>query len=149
MIERQKEYWNEVAGDFHSFPPDVDWNSYKLVQDNGRLFIICGRDENNCLKATAFIMITPHPHYACICASLPLLYIAPEARKGREGIRLIKLVEKTAESNGAQLLLTHGGVHNRVSKIFEFMKYDDFGRYFIKVLGNGPNGLRPIFKGEM
>jgi hypothetical protein len=31
MVERQNEYWDEVAGGFHKFPPDVDWESYKLV----------------------------------------------------------------------------------------------------------------------
>jgi len=147
MVERQNEYWDEVAGGFHKFPPDVDWESYKLVQKNGRLVVICGRDKSNNLKAVAFIMITPHPHYACIAASLPLLYIAKESRKGREGIRLIKLIEKTAESCGAQLFMTHGGTHNKVAKLFEFLKYDDYGRYFVKVLPNGINGLNPVFKG--
>lgn len=148
MIERQNEYWDEVASEFHTFPPDVDWNAYKMVQENGSLQIICGRDENNHLKAVAFIMITPHPHYACICGSLPLVYLAREVRKGREGIRLIKMAEKVAEGCGVQLFMTHGGIHNKVAKLFEFMKYNDFGRYFVKVFANNPKGLKPIFKGN-
>jgi hypothetical protein len=45
------------------------------------------------------------------------------------------------------MIMTHGGVHNKVYEVFEFMKYEDFGRYFVKVLPNGPNGIKPVFKG--
>lgn len=149
MMERQDEYKEEAEGAFHPFPPDVAWESYKMLQQKNVLHIICGRDDKGNLKATAFIMVTPHPHYACIVATLPLIFIAREARKGREGIRFIKLVEKTAEEHGAQMVLAQGGTHNGVARIFDFMKYGELGRYFIKVLGHGPNGLNPVFKGEM
>ena len=147
MIHRQDEYWKEVASPFHAFPPDVDWKSYRLLQEAGRLKVICGRDDKDELKAIAFILIAPHPHYSCILASIPLIYLVKESRNGREGMKLIKAVEHVSESSGAQLLITHGGIHNDVAKIFEFMKYDDFGRYFVKKL-NSRNGENPIFKGE-
>jgi hypothetical protein len=147
MLKRQDDYWDEVAAPFHDFPPDVNWTFYMSAHFNGSLKVISGR-ENGDLKAIAFVLMTLHPHYACLCASMALLYLVPECRKGREGIRLIRFAEKTAESSGAQMILTHGGVHNSIYKVFEFMKYDDFGRYFVKVLPNGPNGLNPIFKNK-
>lgn len=140
-IPIQKGYWEEVAGPFHQFPPDVDWKTYLLAQQTGRLKVLCGRIGGE-LKAGAFIVITPHPHYACIAASLPLLFVAPEYRKGREGLRLVKLAEEEAVKCGAQMMMTHGGVHNGVYKLFEFMKYEDFGRYFVKVIGD----TKPVFK---
>ena len=146
MLPMQDEYWKQVAEPFHQFPPDVNWNVYMTTQENGSLKIVCGRNDENQLKAVAFVLITNHPHYACICASLPLLWVAPDARKGREGINLIKVAEGVAQMSGAQMMITHGGIHNNVAKIFEFMKYDDFGRYFVKVLPNGPNGVKPVFK---
>lgn len=146
MAHHQTEYWKEVAKPFHNFPPDVDWNLYLSAQKNGALKVVVGRDKKNTLKAGVFVLITPHPHYACIVASLPLLWLANDARRGLEGIRLIKIAEKTAGEAGAQLIMTHGGIHNRVAKVFEFLGYDDFGRYFVKPL-NGPNGTKPIYKG--
>ena len=143
MTVRQNEYWKDVAESFHSFPPDVDWNLYLIAQANDKLKIVSGRSEEGELKAIAFVLITPHPHYACICASLPLIYLARECRNAWEGLKLIKTAEGVAKMSGAQLMMTHGGIHNKVARIFEFMKYDDFGRYFVKVLSNGV----PVFKG--
>jgi hypothetical protein len=144
MIPRQNEYWHD-AEPVHYFPPDIDWPTYYILQQNGVLKIVIGRDEG-VIKAAAFIVIAPHPHLACMSASLSLVYVAHESRKGREGIKLIQAAEKVAEESGAQIMMTHGGTHNHVGKIFEFMKYDDFGRFFVKALPNGPNGTKPIFK---
>jgi hypothetical protein len=141
MLPMQDEYWKEVAGPFHDFEPDVDWKMYMMAQQMGKLKVICGRADG-VLKAGAFIVISPHPHYACIAASLPLLFVDPGYRKGREGLRLVKLAEKEAAKSGAQLMMTHGGVHNGVYKLFEFMDYRDFGRYFVKLIGD----KKPVFK---
>lgn len=141
MLPHQDQYWREVTGPFHSFPPDVDWPTYMKAQELNRLRVIVGRVDA-VLKAAAFIVIGPHPHSACISASLPLLYIDPEFRRGREGLRLVKMAEEVAATTGAQVLMTHGGVHNEVAKLFEYMNYSDYGRYFIKVIGS----TEPVFK---
>jgi GNAT superfamily N-acetyltransferase len=145
MIPLQRGYWEEVAGPFHSFPPDVDWKTYLLAQEKGCLKVICGRNVRNGaqeLKAGAFVVITPDPHYACIAASLPLLFVDPEYRRGRSGIHLVTLAEKIASECGAQILMTHGGVHNGVYRLFEHLDFKDFGRYFVKTIGS----TRPVFK---
>lgn len=143
MLPLQDQYWNDVASPFHHFPPDVDWRTYLIAQQTGRLKVIVGRDKG-VLKAGAVVVLGPHPHYACIAASLPLLFVHPDFRRGREGMALIKRAEEEAGLAGAQLMMTHGGSHNGVHKLFEFLQYDDFGRYFVKVLpGSNPN---PVFK---
>lgn len=141
MERGQQQYWEEVAGPFHRFPPDVDWKTYLLAQQMGKLRIVCGRIEG-VLRAVAVIVITPHPHYACIAASLPLLFVAPEYRRGREGLQLVKQAEEEAQKAGAQMMMTHGGIHNGVYKLFEHLAYQDFGRYFVKVIGS----TEPQFK---
>src|ERR1700733_9379747 len=132
-IPHQQQYWEEVAGPFHCFQPDVDWPTYLKAQEIGRLRVIVGRADG-ALKAGAFVLIGPHPHYACVLASLPLLFVHPDYRKGREGLRLVKRAEEEGAKAGAQLMMTHGGVHNGVYRLFEAMKYEDFGRYFVKVI---------------
>lgn len=140
-VHVQSGYRDEVAGPFHSFPADVNWRTYLQAQSSGFLKVIIGRVDG-VLVAGTFIVITPHPHYACIAASLPLLFVHPEYRKGREGIRLVKMAEQVAAESGAQLLLAHGGVHNGVYRLFEAMGYDDYGRDFVKVIGD----TKPVFK---
>ena len=142
MLPFQEQYRKEVAAPFHPFPPDVDWKTYKIAQTAGRLKVICGRADGE-LKAGCFIVFGPHPHWACYAASLPLLFVDPSYRKGREGIRLVKLAEEEAIKSGAQMMMTHGGVHNGVYRLFEALKYGDAGRYFIKVIGD----TEPKFKG--
>lgn len=141
MIPIQQGYWEEVAGPFHQFPPDVDWKTYLIAQNIGRLRVLVARVEGVVVAGT-FIVIGPHPHYACIAASLPLLFVHPDYRKGREGLRLVKMAEEEAKKSGAQLMMTHGGVHNGVNRLFEFTGYSDFGRYFVKVIGS----TEPVFK---
>jgi GNAT superfamily N-acetyltransferase len=143
MKPLQDGYWQEVAGQFHDFPPDVDWKTYLLAQQTGKLKVLIARVAGK-VKAGAFIVITPHPHYACIAASLPLLFVHPEYRRGREGLRLVRAAEDVAIENGAQLMMTHGGTHNNVYRLFEAMDYQDFGRYFVKVIGENK---RPFYKG--
>ena len=147
-VPMQAAYWREVAGPFHAFPPDVDWLTYGNAQARGMLRVICGRDATGTLRAGAFVLTAPHPHYACLAASLPLLFLDPDFRQGREGVRLLREVERVAGEAGAQLLMTHGGVHNHVARLFEYLQYADFGRYFVKVLPDGPHGLTPVFKGR-
>jgi GNAT superfamily N-acetyltransferase len=146
MLPMQKEYWEDVAAPFHQFPPDVDWDTYLKAQDIGRLIVICARNEAGELKGGAMVIMGPHPHYACIAASLPLLFIEPTYRRGMEGLRLVSMAEREAEKAGAQLMITHGGMHNGVYRLFEVMKYSNFGQYFVKVLPNGPNRIAPVFK---
>ena len=38
--------------------------------------------------------------------------------------------------------MTHGGVHNDVYKLFEFLGFKDFGRYFVMKIADTP----PVFK---
>lgn len=141
MIPIQDGYWKEVAGPFHDYPPDVDWKMYLTAQERGMLRVITGRDAG-VLKGGSVIVIGPHPHYACVSASLPLLFIDPEYRRGREGLKLVRMSEQVASEAGAQLMMTHGGVHNGVFRLFEFMEYQDFGRYFVKRIADTP----PVFK---
>lgn len=141
----QDGYWQEVAGPFHHYPPDVDWATYLKAQEIGRLIVITGRADG-ALKGGCCVVLGPHPHYACISGSLPLLFIHPDCRRGREGVRLLKTAEAEAEKAGCQLLMTHGGIHNGVYRLFEATGYSDFGRYFVKQLPNGPNGNSPVFK---
>jgi hypothetical protein len=139
-------YFDDVAAPFHSFPPNVDWDLYAAVAKIGRLRIVVGRNEEGDVKAFGVVGTGPHPHYACITGNVPMLFLHPDYRKGYEGIRLVRLLEKAAEEAGSQIILTHGGMHNGVYRLFEGMHYQTFGMYYVKVLGNGPNGLTPVFK---
>jgi GNAT superfamily N-acetyltransferase len=141
-------YWEDVAAPFHAFPPDVDWELYAALEKAGRLRIVAGRNDRGRLKAAAIVVVAPHPHYACVCGSVPLLFLHPDYRKGSEGVRLVRLAERAAQGAGAQLMMTHGGMHNGVYRLFEGMHYADFGRYYVKVLKDGPNGTAPLFKNK-
>jgi hypothetical protein len=146
MMEMADLYWKDVSAPFHSFPPDPDWPMYEDMQKQNRLRMIIGRDDEGKVKALAIAVTGHHPHYACVTASLPLFFLHPDHRKGMEGIRLLKEIEKLCEASGVQLFSTHGGIHNNVNKIFEFEGFEDFGRYYVKVLRNGPLGTTPVFK---
>ncbi len=45
-------------------------------------------------------------------------------------------------------MMTHGGMHNGVYRLFEGMHYADFGKYYVKVLKNGPKGTEPVYKND-
>jgi GNAT superfamily N-acetyltransferase len=146
MKTGQERYCEEVAGPFHCFPADPDWRTYRIAQERNMLRVIAARDQG-ILRGVAVSVIGPHPHYACISASLPLLYVDPEYRRSTAGVALVRMAERESEKAGAQLIMTHGGMHNGVYRLFEAMRYSDFGRYFVKQLPGGPHGAAPVFKG--
>lgn len=139
-------YMSDVAKPFHDFPADPDWKLYAALEQTGRLRVLVGRNETDQVKAFCVVILGPHAHYACIQGTVPLLFLHPDYRKGAEGMRLVRLAEKAAEIAGAQLFVTHGGMHNGVYRLFEGMHYKDFGKYYVKVLENGPHATRPVFK---
>lgn len=146
MRAGQDRYCEEVAGPFHPYPADPDWRTYLIAEQRGMLRVITAREEGM-LHGICIAVIGPHPHYACISASLPLLYVDPAYRRSTAGIALVRMAERESEKAGAQLILTHGGMHNGVYRLFEAMRYQDFGRYFVKELPSGPHGRDPVFKG--
>lgn len=141
MLPFQDQYWQDVASPFHDYPPDVDWKTYLAAQEKGMLKVIIGRVDG-VLKGGCLIVIGPHPHYACISASLPLLFIDPEHRHAHEGVTLVKMAERVSAEAGAQLMMSHGGMHNGVYRLFEYLGYQDFGRYFVKRIAD----TAPVFK---
>jgi len=147
MSVMQDAYWRETTGDYHFFLPDPDWKTYLMAQRIGNLIIITARDRGNVLRGAAVTVIMPDMHYACISASIPMVFLDPAYRKGFDGVKLIHMAEHEACSRGAQLISTHGGIHTGVYRLFQALDYKNFGMYFTKILPDGPNRMKQIYKG--
>lgn len=83
------------------------WEVYHLMQEAGTLFAL-GARVDGLLVGYSASFIADHLHYASLrYAQNDVLFVAPEHRKTRLGIRLISETETEAKARGARMMLWH------------------------------------------
>jgi GNAT superfamily N-acetyltransferase len=131
MAEHQDKYWQETEAHYRKFPLKMKWHIFLKAQDIGALRMVTIR-EDAFLKGMGLLVITEDPICDCILASIALIYVVPEYRKGRVGIELAKTLLDEARMSGAQLITAQTCLHNNVHRIFEYLGFTDYGRLLIR-----------------
>lgn len=131
MAEHQQKYWEETEAHYRKFPLKMKWHIFLKAQDVGALRMVTIRDDA-VLKGMGLLIITEDPICDCILASIALIYVVPEYRRGRVGIELAKMLLDEARLSGAQLITAQTCIHNNVQRIFEYLGFTDYGRLLIR-----------------
>lgn len=131
MAEHEQEYWRETEAHYRKFPLKMKWHIFLKAQDVGALRMVTIRD-NSVLKGMGILIITEDPFCDCILASIVLIYIVPEYRKGRVGVELAKTLLDEARLSGAQLISAQTCLHNGVHRLYEYLGFTDYGRLLIR-----------------
>jgi GNAT superfamily N-acetyltransferase len=101
-------HYQEIALHKDSVPLDPDWDRYAAIDATDNLMIVTARNEKQELIGYSVFFITPHIHYkSTIVASNDILYLHPDYRKGRVGIRLLKDSETACRHRGVNKILWH------------------------------------------
>jgi GNAT superfamily N-acetyltransferase len=83
------------------------WKTYEALERSGELILMCCRKEG-VLIGYACWFLKNHLHYAdCLCAYNDVIYLAPEQRRGRVGLRLIDESEYLLKCLGVDRILWH------------------------------------------
>jgi GNAT superfamily N-acetyltransferase len=101
-------HYDEIALHKEVIPLDPDWDRYAAIDSTGNLLIVTARTNEQELIGYAVFFITPHIHYkSTIVAHNDILYLHPEYRRGRTGIRLLKDSETACRHLGVDKILWH------------------------------------------
>ena len=101
-------HYDEIALNKEHVPLDPDWDTYAALAAAGRLLIVTARNEQNELIGYTVFFINNHIHYKSTkVANNDLLYLHPDYRRGRLGLRLIKDSETACGHRGVDKIMWH------------------------------------------
>lgn len=108
---------------FKDIELDPDYNKYKLLSQISKLKIYTARDDGE-LIGYAIYMVDYNIHYKkSLQAVQDILYMRPDKRKGRIGIKLIEFSEVKLKSLGVELIHQHIKVDHDFSPVLEKRDY--------------------------
>lgn len=129
-------HWDEVALNKDKIKVNPDWDTYYLLQEQGKLDIFTARDEG-VLVGYFVVFVSPHIHYKDhLFAKNDLLYLSPSHRKGFTGVKLIKFAEKMLKEDGVSVLVVNTKNHKPFHKLMEFLGFSSAETLYSKYIGD-------------
>lgn len=118
-----EEHYDEIARNKQVMKLKPNWPSYHAVDKIGWLFIYLAMQDDVCIGYSMNIMMH-HLHYADlkVCQN-DVLFVKKEFRGGRLGLRLLKVTEDHARSEGCKLMLWHAKENTALAKLLPKLKY--------------------------
>ncbi len=115
--------------------PNMDKQAYFAAEQRGELHIVTARSDGK-VAGYYVAFVRPHLHYVhSLSAITDIYYLMPELRQGRNGIRLFTEAERTLKQRGVQRVFSGTKKHNDMSKIFEYLGWQETERLYVKWIG--------------
>lgn len=99
--EMATDNWNEVA----SGVLDVNWDSYRQLENAGIAKLFCYYDETEMVGYAIFIVADSVHSMGLMQATCTVMYVKPEYRKGGAGARFIYNCQKDLLEMGADVMI--------------------------------------------
>lgn len=129
-------HWEEVAGDKDKITLNVWFEAYDQLEALDQLHIVTIRDDG-VLVGYHWSIVRPHLHYRdSLTAFTDIYYLKESHRKGYNGIKLFKFVEKTLKEKGVQKMYTASKVSKDKSNIFELLDWKRTEVVYTKYIGD-------------
>src|SRR5258706_7796353 len=124
--------WKEIAA-YSDIPLKPDFDRYVKLEQEGRLFITTVRDDSK-LVGYCIMFKDRHIHYKDMTiATNDVIYLDPEYREGRVGIKLIKLTEDLFK--GCIVVWHSKNKHPALGKVLEHFGYIPIETTYMKQIG--------------
>ena len=105
--ELTKLHYAEIGREQDKVPLDVDYATYDRLWAAGTMLCVSVRDDDRLVGYCVFFIFQGIHYKTTKVAQNDVIYILPEFRKGRNGIKLIEKVEKLLEAMGVRRILWH------------------------------------------
>jgi len=130
-----KNHWKEIAVNKDKIKLNPDWDTYRSLEEQGKLKIFTAREDGN-LVGYFVVIVAVNIHYKDhLFASNDIIYLAPDYRRGFTGIRLIKFAEKCLKEDGVSVLTINTKVHKPFDLVLERLNFNLIERVYSKYLG--------------
>lgn len=121
--ELLKAHWREIAREKDLMVLDPDWSRYEQLEAAG-LLLSLGAFDGEQMVGYSVGLVHPHPHYrGLVYYQNDVLFVSPEARHSRLGIRLIQDTEAAAEAMGARWHAWHAKKGSKLDFLLERKGY--------------------------
>lgn len=118
-----EEHYEEIARNKQVMKLKPNWPMYEAVDKAGFLFIYLAMQDGICIGYSMNI-IMHHLHYADLKVTQnDVLFVKKEFRGGRLGLRLLKVTEDHARSEGSKLMIWHAKENTALEKLLPRLKY--------------------------
>lgn len=99
-------HWQEI-GLWRDIPPDPDTGAYESLEQAGMLRVFTVRADGWLVGYAAYVVRT-HLHYRTSRQAVQdVIYLKPEHRRGRLGLRLIQHADRELAREGVQAVFQH------------------------------------------
>jgi GNAT superfamily N-acetyltransferase len=118
-------HYQEIASD-QDILLDIDFQKYLAMERLGILKVYTARVDDVLIGYAAFV-VAPNPHYlGSKQAKNDVLYVAPEHRRGRVGMRLLQFCDKQLTALGAQISWHHQKIaHPALGRLLKHLGYEE------------------------
>lgn len=128
-----RRHWQEIAH-YQDIVYEPRWDMYQMLEGAGALRIFTARLDGQLIGYSVYA-IAPNMHYASsLEASEDVLYLAPEHRKGRVGLKLIRFSDEQLKAAGVQLVKRHVKFAHDHGPILQRMGYEPIDQIYGKRL---------------
>ena len=118
-----EEHYEEIARNKQIMKLKPNYQLYEALNSTGWLFIYVAMRDDVCIGYSMNIMMH-HLHYADLrIAQNDILFVKKEFRGGRLGLRLLKVTEDYARSEGCKLMLWHAKENTALAELLPKLKY--------------------------
>jgi GNAT superfamily N-acetyltransferase len=108
------QHWEEVGSLRDARSLQIDVAAYRRLEQEKRLLCLGVRKDGALCGYVSMILGTDLHAASTVCATVDLVFVAPEQRKGRIGPNLLRYAELCAKHNGATVF------HHRVKPQRDF-----------------------------
>lgn len=130
-------HWHEAEVNRHTVPLAVDWDHYRAMEAAGTYRAVSAREGGRLVGYSSFSLTRQARYMHSLVAFGDVLYLEPGARRGMNGVRLIRETVKALKDSGA-VRVTYGitttarvGRRGKtVADLFERMGYTKTGEIF-------------------
>lgn len=128
-----KAHYDEIAL-YKDIPLEPDFEYYRLLEGAGQLRYYSARDGGK-LIGYMLVLVRRHPHYkSSLQGVVDLIYLDPEHRRGRTGMRLIEFAHSRLKAEGVQTLVQHVKDYADFGPVLKHMGYGPYETLWIKRL---------------
>lgn len=135
IIPLIEQHWELVALNKDKIKLNPDWEQYALLDAAGIFKAFTARN-NGVLVGYFILLVSQSLHYKDhIFATCDIIFVAPEARKGATGYKLLKYAENWCKENNVSLLNVNTKVHIPFDALLEKTGFNLTERLYSKYLG--------------
>jgi GNAT superfamily N-acetyltransferase len=122
LIQR---HYNEIAWNKEKIPLDIDHDFYKMLENNGCLFIYCARQDGVLVGYSAWVVQPRNLHYKSLkAAKNDVIFVEKSKRGSIIGKMLLNHAEKELKSKGVNMLMLHIKEKMNWGRLAEHLGYE-------------------------